>query len=200
MQFDRSKLQALILRACTTCDPSRLGAVKLHKILYFSDMLQFAKSGSPITGSTYRKRPHGPTCDELLPILRELERSGKLAVHEVEYFGYLKKEYVAKVAPELERLSKDELALIDEMIDFVCNKNTAKTISEFSHTRAWEMAELGEILPYPSVFFIFPTQASVEALEWAEEEAKKIETPRSDQDAVGFIDFGAFRSRISAPQ
>lgn len=198
MQLDRAKLKALILRACTQCDPSRLGAVKLHKILYYADMLHFAEAGAPITGATYRKRPHGPTCDELLSTLRELEQSGGLEIREIDYFGYLKKEFIARVEPELNRFSKRELALIDDVIDFVCNQNTAKTISELSHSRAWDMAEFGEILPYTSVFFLFPAQASPEALEWAEEEAKRLETPGSNKDAVGFVDFGTFRSRILA--
>lgn len=199
MQFDREKLKALILHACATCDPSRLGAVKLHKVLYFSDMLYFAETGAPITGATYRKRPHGPTCDELLSALRELERAGDITVREVEYFGFLKKEFIVNKDAELERLSEGELKLIDEVIEFVCRQNTAKTISEFSHTRAWEMAEYGEVLPYESVFFIFPSEVSIEALEWAEKEATKIEAPRSNKESVGFIDFGTFRSRVSTP-
>ena len=46
MQFDRSKLEAVILHTCDVCPPAKLGAVKLHKVLYFLDMIHFAQSGS----------------------------------------------------------------------------------------------------------------------------------------------------------
>lgn len=196
MQLDRSKLKSLVLYTCGKCKPERLGAVKLHKVLYFSDMLHFAETGTPITGATYRKRPHGPTCDQLLATLSELEKSGELEVRNVNYFGYLKKEFAPKGTHEL-RLGASEKALVDEVIEFVCDQNTAKTISEFSHNRAWEMAEFGEILPYASAFYMFPSEVSPEAFAWAEKEAKEIEAARSRGDTVGFVDFRTFRSRVS---
>jgi hypothetical protein len=39
MQFDRAKLKTVILYACSKCDAEQMGAVKLHKVLYFADML-----------------------------------------------------------------------------------------------------------------------------------------------------------------
>ncbi|MGH6874164.1 MAG: type II toxin-antitoxin system antitoxin SocA domain-containing protein, partial [Aestuariivirgaceae bacterium] len=66
MQFDREKYKAVILYTCVRCEAHQLGSVKLHKVLYYADMLHYAHVGAPMTGSTYRKRPHGPTSDELL--------------------------------------------------------------------------------------------------------------------------------------
>lgn len=198
MQFDRAKLKDVILYACSRCEPSRLGAVKLHKVLYFSDMLHYAGVGAPMTGATYRKRPMGPTCDQLLSILSELSREKRLHIRDVEYFGYLKKEYIPLTEKAPDSLSKTERTLLDEVIEFVCVDNTAKTISEFSHNKAWEVAEFGEELPYTSVFHIFPTQVSDEAKSWALGEAKEIEATRSKSDPLGFITFAAFRKRLHA--
>ncbi len=198
MQFDRAKLNALILYACEKCDPSNLGAVKLHKVLYFSDMFFYAEYGRPITGATYRKRPFGPTCDSLLESLSELAQNGKIDIKTVDYFGYQKKEFHPMGKPDLWRFSKDESELIDEVINFVCINNSAKTISEFSHNRAWDLAEFGEVLPYSSIFQIFPTQVSLEALAWAEGEAEKIEVARSEANSVDFVTFADFRSRVLA--
>ena len=91
MQFDRAKLKTVILYICSKCEPSQLGVVKLHKALYLADMLVYAYVGAPITGATYRKRALGPTCDQLLAVLRELSKEGVLEIREVEYFGYRKK-------------------------------------------------------------------------------------------------------------
>lgn len=196
MQFDRTKLQDLILYACSKCEPGDLGAVKLHKVLYFSDMLFYAVVGAPITGATYRKRPFGPTCDQLLSALSELSGSGQIRVEEVNYFGYRKKQYAPTGEIGCLRLSELERGVVDQVIDFVCKRNSAKSVSEFSHNRAWELAEFGEVLPYFSVFQIFPTQASQEAIEWAEAQADAIAAEKSRSDTLDYVDFSAFRSRV----
>ena len=196
MQFDRAKLRTVILYICSRCEPSQLGAVKLHKALYFADMLVYAYVGAPITGATYRKRALGPTCDQLLAALRELSKEGALEIREVEYFGFRRKEYVSLAKPETERLSSAELSVLDEVIEFVCRSNMAKAISDFSHNRAWELAEFGDVLPYHSVFHLFPTQVSPEALDWASGEVGQIEDKRSRNAALGGTAYGDFRNRV----
>ena len=196
MQFDRGKLKAVILYTCAKCDSSLLGAVKLHKVLYFADMLHYADTGVPITGATYRKRALGPTCDQLLSTLRDLSKENRIEILEVDYFGFRKKEYVPLADPDIERFSKSELSLLDEVIDFVCRSNTAKTISDYSHNRAWDMAEFGDVLPYHSVFLLFPTQVSQEAMEWASGEVSKIEAQGPKQNAVGGELFRDLRNRV----
>jgi hypothetical protein len=195
MQYDRGKLKSVVLYTCAKCEPSRLGAVKLHKVLYFADMIRFAQAGTPITGATYRKRPLGPTCDQLLSTLRVLEQANALTVNEVDYFGYRKKEFVALAQPDLTRLAQDEIALLDEVIDFVCAQNTAKTISDYSHNRAWEQADFGEELKYNSAFLLFPAQVSPEALDWASSEVAQVDEARSTNKLAG-KDFGTFRSEV----
>ncbi len=196
MQFDRAKLKAVILYTCSKCDSSDLGAVKLHKVLYYADMLRYAAVGNSVTGATYRKRPLGPTCDQLLPTLRELGSEGAINIRESDYFGYRKKEYVALREPEMARLSGEEVELINEVIEFVCANNTAKTISEYSHNRAWEMVEFSQVIPYSSVLHLFPTQVSNEALEWGAGLAEEIADQRSKTNPMDYVDFTAFRSRV----
>lgn len=196
MQFDRLKLKALILYACSKCEREALGAVKLHKVLYFSDMLNYAFTGSPITGATYRKRSFGPTCDALLVCLRELEIDGDIIVNDVDYFGFKKKEFIPTKGIDASRLSRKELDLVDDVIDFVCNKNTAKTISELSHNKAWELAEFGDVLPYNSVYQILPTQVTLDTLDWASTEVEKIEAERPNINPMDHKDVSFLRQRI----
>lgn len=197
MQIDRAKLKSVILYAISACKAEELGAVKLHKVLYFSDMLHFMHEGHPITGAKYRKRPFGPTCDQLLPALGEMSREKEIDIFEENYFGYCKKTYAAHKEPELNRFSKTEISLINEVIDFVCKNNTAKTISTFSHNLAWEMVDFGDELPYKSAYYILPAQVSPEAMEWASEEVERVESQRSKESSVVNVSFADFRSRIS---
>lgn len=197
IQFDRQKFKEVVLYICQKAARDRLGGVKLHKTLYYADMVQFAFTGRPITGSRYRKRPFGPTSDDLLPALRALVNEGALRIETENYYGYRKNVYVSLREPDLAGIPEDELALINESLDFVCNKNSAKTISEFSHNDAWEMAIMGEELPYHTAFSLFPTQVSLEAMEWAASVVPEIEAARSESPpAVGHESFEAFRSRL----
>lgn len=196
VQFDRQKLKAVILHVCRTVAPDRLGAVKLHKLLYFLDMIFYAVNGRPVTGAQYRKRPFGPTCVPLLPILAEMEREGALRIAESDYFGLRKKDYLALVEPEPGRLSAEELAMLGEVADFVCNGHSARTISEFSHQTPWEMVGFGEEIGYETALLLFPSEPSIEAFALVEREAGALEAARSRENAVARSSYRDFRSRV----
>jgi hypothetical protein len=196
MQFDREKLKEVVLYIANRCPSEKLGAVKMHKVLYFCDMLRFAETGRPLTGATYRKRPNGPTCEQLLQALRELVDSGALEVSDETYFGYLKKRYAPQREADLARFTADEIALMDELIDFVCLDHTAKTISDFSHRLPWDLVEFGDVIEYESSFLLFPSEVSEEAMTWGASEAAGIEAARSNPNSLDLRDHADFRSRV----
>jgi len=195
-QFNRSKFKETVLYICGQCEATNLGSVKLHKTLYFADMLKYVWDGQPITGETYQKSQLGPTSQHLYWVLRQLEGEGALQVKEVDHFGYLKKEYIPKRTADTTPFSKEDLQVLDEMIDLVCRKNTARAISEISHTRAWEIAYLGQEIPYHTAFLIFPPMVSAEAMEWAEQEGPRIVNERSKGNAVERRTLRDFRTRV----
>jgi hypothetical protein len=198
VQFDRNKFSEVVLFIILNCASDRLGAIKLHKILYFSDMLTFAFEGHPLTGSVYRKRPHGPTSDHLLSVLRDLQRNDSIRVSNVDYFGFRKTSYQLLREPTITLLNETEKRLLLDVADFVANQNTAKTISEFSHNRAWEIAEFGAAIPYYTAFALFPTEVSTETVEWATSMAGEIEAEKSQRSSLDYESFNDFRGRILA--
>ncbi len=189
-------MRAVILHVCHTCDPRDLGAVKFNKVLYYLDMLTYAHDRTSVTGATYRKRPNGPTSDQLLFALRDMAREGDIRVDEVDYHGYLKKEYVPLAREPEGVLNPDEIGLLDEVIDFVCKQNTARSISEFSHSLPWEMAEMGGEIPYRSAMLLLPMEATPEAFEISEQGLAEIENSRSKPGTLALPLLGDFRSRI----
>ena len=71
------KLRGLILHICIRSeDDEAFGAVKLNKLLFFSDFLAFVRLGKAITGQEYQKLDHGPAPRRMLLVIREMERSG----------------------------------------------------------------------------------------------------------------------------
>lgn len=196
--LNRTKIKTVILHTCRACPPERLGAVKLHKVLYFLDMIFFAQNGESVTGATYNKRPYGPTCVQLLPMLREMEREGALQVREVDYYGLRKKEYIGLAPPAPDALSNAEIALLDEVIDFVCHQNSAKSISDYSHQLPWEMAEFGEEIPYRSSLLLFPAPTSLEAFDMLADEGEGVEDWRGTAvEGLALPLLSDFRARLS---
>ena len=198
MQFDRTKLRAAILHTCDAVPPERLGAVKLHKVLYFLDMIHYAQTKRSVTGATYKKRPYGPTCLQLLPMLRDMQREGAIHIRDVDFHGLMKKEYVALEQEQAGVLNQAELDLLDEVSQFVCDENSARSISEYSHKLPWEMAEFGEVIPYDSSLLLFPVDTSPEAFDEVERGVEEIERERSKGSAVVYAPLSALRDRIRA--
>ena len=169
MAFDRNKFKTLVHYVCLTCDPEKLGAVKLNKILWWSDFRAFHKLGNPITGARYVKRQYGPVPSAITPILKELESEGLISMDTGDFYGRSKTEFRAKGQPDMSRFSSEELKIIMQAILFVVEEHTAKSISEFSHDHIWQAASDGEELPYSTVFAV-PGQITDDEREWAKME------------------------------
>jgi hypothetical protein len=150
---NEERLRELLLYVVEKCgaDP-KFGATKLNKILFYSDFYSYARFGQPITGVEYMKLPQGPAPRRLLPVQEQLENSGELNVFEKELFnGRKQRQFVARRKPDLTRFSGPELALVDEIIDYLRDQ-TAAQVSEASHGRAWRIVQMKESIPYESVF------------------------------------------------
>ena len=196
IQFNPEKFKDVVHYVCSKCSAANLGAVKLHKVLYFSDMIRYAWAGEPITGVTYRKRPFGPTADSLLPAIRELQATQRVSVEDQDYFGYRKRVFISHADPDTSRLNADEIVLLDEVIDFVCRGNTARSISDFSHNHVWERTDSGEPIPYYTAFDLYPAEISEEVMAWAAGEAEQVEAARSERSSVDYTLFAAMRGRL----
>lgn len=167
--FDRHKFKQLVHYVCyrRADKPSTLGATKLNKIMWLSDFLAFRDLGQSITGARYVKREFGPVPHQILPILNELQQEGVVKVTHTHYHGYDKASYKAFIPISNDFLSPEEADLVEGVIAFVCDENTATSISQKSHDDVWKMAEDGEEMPY---FTIFANRGEItpEEREWAQ--------------------------------
>ncbi len=198
LKLNWNKLRAVVVHVIGRCDSACLGAVKLHKVLYYSDMLMYLETGEAITGAVYKKRPFGPTCDPLLSVLSELSKEEIIRIDTVDYHGFQKKEFTALNDTDTNHLSETEKAVLGEIVEFVCNNNSAKTISEFSHDMVWDMVEFGEEIPYYNAIHLIPNEVSLEAKNWADTEISKVENSRSKspQTKLAYKDVRAVRAGL----
>ena len=173
VRFDRAKLKAAAHYVCSQLKPHELGNVKLHKVLYFADMLHFADSGEPLTGVDYIKQKFGPTARHLTSVIAELEREGKIRVEIRNFYGFEKRDYVVVHDPDRIALGNAGIELLDRVIAFARDRTTSE-LSELSHDAAWQAADMGERIPYAAVFGWETAEITDEDREAAVNEARQI--------------------------
>ncbi len=165
---NREKLKTLIHYIAWKCiDPAVLGAIKLNKVLWVSDLWAYVKWGAPITGEHYVKRQFGPVSPSVLGLVRELEAAKLLVTRRRDFFGNEKVDYLALAKPDITGFTADEISLVDEAIQFVCYEHTALGISNKTHDAIWQLAELGEEIPYEAMLVSHLAEVTPEDVAWA---------------------------------
>ena len=166
----RDKLKALVHYVISRCDdPASLGSIKLNKVLWVSDLWAYVQRGQPITGEQYVKQQFGPVASTV-GILRELEQEGKIAVRKREKPGKHKTDYIELKSPDnLDLFTSEEISLVNEAIDFVCNRHTAMEISQKTHDLVWELADIGEEIPYEAMWASRLDGVTNNDVKWAKE-------------------------------
>lgn len=177
IEFDYNKFVDVVHYVCGlfSSQPEALGQVKLHKILYFSDMTRFYESGKPLTGVEYLKQPYGPTARDLAKALKELESKHLLRVTMRQVFGYKKVEFQDVQPFQSNRLSDDEKELIEAVAEWA-RSMSAVEISEYSHQLPWESAKLGQRIDYATAGMLFPRKVTEADLEWVHQAANQIQS------------------------
>lgn len=164
------KLRELILYLALNSegDP-KFGRVKLNKLLFFCDFLAYKALGKPITGQEYQKLEFGPCPRAFVPICDKMIDDGDCAFRKGDHHGYTQHRLVALREPRPEVFSASEVDLIRDVIQELWNSN-ATEVSDLSHRfLGWELAEVGETIPYETILVTPPAPLSDEEAEWARE-------------------------------
>ncbi len=151
--FNQEKFRNLILYvAGRSKDDVFFGAVKLNKILFYSDFYAYRKLGKPITGAKYQKLGEGPAPKQMVPVRRTMADSDQIDIEHRPYFSGVQQRIVPKTKPKMHLFSKDELAIVDEVIKFFWSK-TAREVSDYSHREpGWKAAQPREVIPYETAW------------------------------------------------
>lgn len=148
----KERLRELILFVADRCetDPT-FGAVKLNKILFFSDFFSFAEYGRAITGVPYKKYGQGPIPTILKWLRNGMEQSGEIAIRKKKYRGGMQHRVVPLREPDFDKFSGRDIVMVEQVIETLWGRS-ATEVSELSHDRAWRNASEGEAIPYEAAF------------------------------------------------
>jgi transcriptional regulator with XRE-family HTH domain len=135
---------------------SNVGETVIYKLLYFIDFDFYEKYEEQIIGATYKKNAFGPTPVEFLAIVEAMISDKEIEKIKSAYYQKEQKKYLPLRKPNLDCLSGKEIALIDEVLSRLSDKN-ASQISEYSHGDIpWKVTEDMEIIDYETVFYRTP--------------------------------------------
>jgi predicted small metal-binding protein len=174
------KFKKMVHYIVTACDPERLGATRLNKICWYADTICYRISGASITGEAYVKRKHGPVPKSILYALRELQTERKIEITEQILFGSRKMRIFKPVdGVEVPSFAKEEVEILDYVIDHICDEHSAASISELSHDAIWEAANDGEEIPMYATLVAEPAAWTKETSAWAFGVIKKVANARN---------------------
>lgn len=153
-RFSPDKFKELMLYAAEQSEgDDYFGAVKLNKIMFFSDFLCYGLMGEPITGATYQRENNGPVPRELKWMSREIVESGEGFFTKRPFFNHTQIRLVPHRPANPHHFTIEEKDMIDSVIRNLAPRTAGET-SLLSHERsfAWQVAEKGEEIPYTAVF------------------------------------------------
>lgn len=165
---DRKLGELIIYIAQQSEGDERFAAIKLNKLLFFSDFSHYIHYGTSITGHDYQKLRNGPAPRRLLPVQRALCEQQELLVIEREYYGRRQNKSIALRDPDLSLFTATEISVVDRLIRQCWHLNGTE-MSDVSHDfSGWRLAEEGETIPY-SVALIYTRQPTESEIAYAKE-------------------------------
>jgi hypothetical protein len=178
MQFDRDKFKALLHYVIWKAgDRDDFGATKLYKVLWFSDARAYMLFGEPITGESYVREKYGPMPRHVMACINELVADGAIRVSKSTYFNKSIRRFHAERVPDKLLINVEQRKIVEYWIGHIADEHTASSISEESHDYAWEIAKLGEELPYHAIFANRIRDPEGDELQWASNRAKELGLP-----------------------
>ena len=145
------------------------GDTKLNKVLFWADFRAYAVLGRAVTFHRYQKQKFGPTAIALLPVRRKMIVAGICETAERDVgMSHPQRRTIPLRDADLSVFSEGEKEIIDQAIERM-RPQTAGDTRDMSHNFAgWQMMNMGETIPYETVFLVKRRLTSQEE-EWASE-------------------------------
>lgn len=116
-RLNRAKLEAVFLYLIEYCGAKpRMEISLLLNMLYFCDFNHYELHEEQLTGLLYTKQAHGPTPQNISPILKEMEAKEKLHKVKCSHRGIPQYRYLPGVGANLKKLDAAEKEVIDRVI------------------------------------------------------------------------------------
>jgi hypothetical protein len=123
------------------------GAVKLYKVLWFSEARSFLLFNRPMFNAPFIREKNGPVPKHGIQLREELVGEGRIRAWKDRWHNRQIWRFQSLKPPSTARFSAEELRTLGYWIKHIDEDHTAESISEQSHDYGWEIAKMGEVLP-----------------------------------------------------
>jgi len=167
MARNDNRLAAVAHYVIARTEPEKLGATKLNKILWHSDLEYYRRHGETITGSeSYIREKHGPVPRGMPGALAYLKRAGMISERSAPVITHTRREFVWQKEPDLTQFTAEQIDIVNRVISII-KEQTAEEASHESHGSMWEELENGTSMPVGAASIIARKPTELE-IEWAE--------------------------------
>jgi antitoxin SocA-like protein len=129
--IDGRRVAAVVHYVIAKANSSKLGHVKLNKILWFADLEHYRRHGVTITGlQHYARTLHGPMSQDIVRAVGRLAREGKVEERTVTVSNYTRRQMVSLQHPDISAFTGAQIGLLDQMIKVIA----PLTASQLSRT------------------------------------------------------------------
>lgn len=147
-EFDREKFKdAMHYVIALAGDHPGFGATKIYKVLWFAEGQIFMLHSHGIYNAEFVRKEHGPVPRLAMPIRQELANEGRVRIWQDRYHNRMQWRFKSLRPPSTARFAQSEIDALRHWTTYVDEDHTAQSISEESHDYAWEIANMGEVLP-----------------------------------------------------
>lgn len=163
-----TRLENLLHYIITVVPPEQLGATKLAKIVWFSDIESYRLNGQTITQSdSYQRRDQGPLHIDFNRCLSSLKQNKKISERAAPTPKGVRREFVWLEPANVDAFSGSEIAIVHKVINSIIPMS-AEEASDSSHGEPWDSAFDRETLPVSAAAVIWG-EVGDDVMKWAEE-------------------------------
>ncbi len=148
--------ELIIFIAAKSAGDRRFGATKLNKLLFYIDFLAYLRLGNSISEQRYQKLENGPAPRGLVPARTKMLASGEIALQKENYYGRDQHRIVALREPDLSLFTGPEVGLMEVVVQDFLGKNASEISQESHEFIGWELAKIGEDIPYEVALVAIP--------------------------------------------
>jgi uncharacterized phage-associated protein len=174
VRYDEDKFAELVLYVADRLRGDRSGgATKLNKVVFFAEFTHLRRHHAVISGCEFQKLPHGPAPRQLVSVRQRLIEHGDADLVTEDYLGRPRHRLIPRRPADLSRFTDDERKSIDDVLDQLADL-TGSQVSELSHQEpGWQLAEIGETIPYATAFLDFPQVVTATSAELERQVAER---------------------------
>lgn len=115
----------------------KLFKTKTNKLLFYADFLNYKRSGNSMMGITFKAIPFGPVPDDFERLFQHLYDDGLIEINQSVNGDNLIEIFTPEIPFNSELFSKNELAVLNEIVDKFKDKNTTEIVDISHEEPAW---------------------------------------------------------------